>query len=296
MRQFNDRCISRPVRDRRIEDPTNLWLIHPSARLLLPGFIAGGISANAVSIGGFFIGALAASAYFHWQYTPFAVAGLFLSIVWLIADGLDGMIARATGTTSPLGRALDGLCDHGVFVMIYLALAFSIGTAQGWALALVAGVAHALQSNMYEGERARFHRRVKGIATETRILGNSPIVRFYDRVAGLIDYFAIRFDHALRHHSYPMQFGQSYGSSALAPMRLMSLLSANVRVMVIFLACLAGDPTMFWWFEITTLTIVAIIGLVWHRIIEFRLSRSLADQTPMQQQSKLKDVKHNAEH
>src|SRR3954453_23971950 len=122
-------------RDRRIEDPTNLWIIHPVGRRLLPWFVARGISANAVSVAGLLLGVLAALAYAHWSAWPFALAGLLLSIAWLIADGLDGMIARATGTASPLGRALDGLCDHGVFILIYVVLALSIGTVEGWVLA-----------------------------------------------------------------------------------------------------------------------------------------------------------------
>src|SRR5206468_7794742 len=121
-------------RDRRIEDPTNLWIIHPFSRLLLPWFVARGISANAVSVGGLALGALAALAWSRWYLWPFACAGLLLSMAWLVADGLDGMVARATGTASPLGRFLDGVCDHGVFVLIYIALAVSIGTRDAWIL------------------------------------------------------------------------------------------------------------------------------------------------------------------
>src|SRR4051812_1460321 len=43
-------------RDRRIEDPTNLWIIHPAARALLPWFVSRGISANAVSVAGLCLG------------------------------------------------------------------------------------------------------------------------------------------------------------------------------------------------------------------------------------------------
>ena len=48
----------------------------------------------------------------------------------------------------------------------------------------------------------------------------------------------------------------------------MALLTANVRVAAIFVACFAGNPRIFWWFEIVPLTIVAIVGLVWHRRVE----------------------------
>ena len=262
-------------RDRRIEDPTNLWIIHPAGRALLPGFLARGVSANAVSVGGLALGACAALAYSQWHAWPFAVLGLVLSVGWLIADGLDGMIARATGTASPLGRALDGLCDHGVFALIYVVLAVSVGTPEGWAVAWAAGAVHAVQSNLYESERARFHRRCKGVAAPALPApSRNPLVRLYDHVAGLLDRVAHRFDDALGRQRDPAAFAAAYGRQATAPMRLMSLLTANVRVYAIFLACLAGNPPLFWWFELVPLTAVLLVGLVWHRIVEARLVKA----------------------
>lgn len=267
-------------RDRRIEDPTNLWIIHPAARSLRPWFISRGISANAVSVGGLFLGALAALAYANWHFWPFACFGLLLSIAWLIADGLDGVIARATGTASPVGRFLDGICDHGVFLLIYLALAASIGTLEAWILAGCAGAVHALQSNLYESERARFHRRCKGIAAATPTPGRNPVLRMYDQISGLVDRFAHRFDEVLSRSPDPVQIGTAYGASAAKPLRFMSMLSANVRVYAIFVACLAGDPRLFWWFELVPLTMILIFGLAWHRAVESRLIRSMGAAAP----------------
>ncbi|ATY32359.1 CDP-alcohol phosphatidyltransferase family protein [Sphingomonas psychrotolerans] len=275
-------------RDRRIEDPTNLWIIHPAGRRLLPWFIARGISANAVSVLGLILGALAAAAYSNWSSWPFAFLGLLFSIGWLVADGLDGMIARATGTASALGRTLDGICDHGVFALLYLVLAFSVGTREGWILAIAAGVLHAIQSSLYEGERARFHRRCRGIAAAPPAPNRNPLVQLYDSVAGSVDRIAFRFDEMLRRTPDPATFGQSYGARAAAPLGLMRLLTANARVVAIFLACLAADPRLFWWFEIVPLTAVLIAGLAWHRTIEIRLLRSAgaasqpSSQSPIQ--------------
>jgi hypothetical protein len=258
-------------RDRRIEDPTNLWIIHPSSRLLLPWFVSRGISANAVSIGGFVVGALAALVFSRWYLWPFACAGLLLGVAWLVADGLDGMIARATGTASPLGRFLDGLCDHGVFVLIYLSLAASIGTPDAWILAGCAGVLHGIQSSVYEGERARFHRRCKGVATTGPGPAANLLVRIYDGVSHVVDPIAVRFDKALKSDPDPMQLGAAYGDLAAGPLRLMSLLSANVRLYAIFLACIAGDPRLYWWFELLPLTVILVVGICWHRAVEARL-------------------------
>ena len=244
---------------------------------MLPWFLARGISANVVSVAGLFLGVLAALAYANWHVWPFAVVGVLLSIAWLVADGLDGMIARATGTASPLGRALDGLCDHGVFILIYVVLALSIGTVEGWGLACAAGAAHALQSNFYEGERARFHRRCTGLAAVSPASSRNALLRFYDYVAGTLDRFALPFDEALQRGDAE-RLAKAYGDQAAKPMRLMSLLSANVRVYLIFLACLIGDPRLFWWAELVPLTAILLIGLGWHRAVEARLIK--AEATP----------------
>lgn len=256
-------------RDRRIEDPSNLWLIHPLSRRLLPLALAHRVSANRVSIAGLGLGALGAVAYSDFEHWPLAVLGLLLSIGWLVADGLDGMVARATGTASPLGRVLDGLCDHGVFTLIYVGLAFEWGTPGGWLLACVAGAAHALQSSLYEGERARFHRRVKGIAeADAPLSSGGVLVRAYDGVAGLPGRLGRPFERALAAAPDARALGLRYGCRAAAPLRLLSLESANVRVLAIFAASLGGDPRFFWWFEIVPLTAVALVGLAWHRRVE----------------------------
>lgn len=268
-------------RDRRIEDPSNLHLVHPAGRALLRPAIARGVAANAVSVMGLLLGAGAALCFARFDAWPFAFGGLLLAFAWLVADGLDGMIARATGTAGPLGRVLDGLCDHGVFALIYLALAISIDTTHAWTLACIAGGAHAIQSSLYEGERARFHRRIRGEALlSTGSVHHSPIIRAYDRLAGAPDRLALPFERELAASSDPAALGRRYGEAAVAPMRLLSLLTANVRVLALFIACLAGAPAAFWWFEVIPLSLVTVAGLVWHR----RVERSFTPSAPAARQ------------
>ena len=231
------------------------------------------MSANSVSIVGLCLGGAAAFAYTQWNRPVFALIGLLLSVGWLIADGLDGMVARATKTASALGRMLDGLCDHGVFTLIYVSLALSIGTLEAWVLALTAAAAHAVQSSLYEGERTRFHRRIRGVAIDAPPAATGmPLVWLYDTVAGSIDRLAMPFERRLGRAIDPVSFGQSYGHAAVLPMRLMSLLTANVRVFTVFAACLLGNPRIFWWIEIVPMTMIAIIGIAFHRRIERRLA------------------------
>lgn len=254
-------------RDLRTEDPTNPWVVHLAGRALLPLALRLRIPANAVSVAGLAFGAAAAWAYLDWSER--ATLGFLLCVAWLIADGLDGMVARATGSASPLGRFLDGLCDHAVFVLLYVALAGSIGTAGAWALALSAGAAHAVQSTLYEGDRVRFHRRILGDPGEdSGATSANPLVRLYDKVAGSLDRLAAPFDRRLAAAPDALALGARYGDRAAPALRFMALLSNNMRVILIWLACLAGDPRLFWWIELGPLTAVAVAGLWWHRRVE----------------------------
>lgn len=256
-------------RDRRIEDPTNLWLVHPLSHMLLPWAIRARVSANAVSVAGLVLGAGAALAFARWELTGFEHLGLLLAIGWLVADGLDGMIARATGTASPLGRMLDGLCDHGVFALIYVSIAVALGTVAGWALAIAAGVAHAVQSNLLEAERTRFHRRAKGDPGDlSPVRTRMPLERLYDSVTAGFDRAAARFDRALAASVDPRALGRDYAARATPALRLLALGSANMRVLALWLACSFGDPALFFWFELGPLTLIAVTGILLHRRAE----------------------------
>jgi hypothetical protein len=260
-------------RDLRVEDPTNLWVVHLAGRMLLPLALRARISANMVSVAGLAVGTGAALAYFGWRDPALATLGFLLSVAWLVFDGLDGMVARATGTASALGRFLDGLCDHGVFLILYLAIGASIDTPQAWIAGTVAGLVHGVQSNLFESERARYHRRVRGDpGSGAPPPSANAATRFYDRLAGSLDRLAGRFDRALAAAPDRRAFAAAYGERAAPALKLMNLLTANARIVALYAACLAGDPMLFWWWELGPLTLVTAAGIIWHRRIEARLA------------------------
>jgi CDP-diacylglycerol--serine O-phosphatidyltransferase len=261
-------------RDRRVDDPTNVWVVHLAGRMLLPLALRARIPANAVSVAGFVLGTGAASAYLGWREPALATLGFLLCIFWLILDGLDGMVARATRTASALGRFLDGAVDHGVFLLLYLALGASIDTPEAWITGSVAGLAHGIQSNLFESERIRYHRRLGGDPG-----GDAPapspyrLARLYDRVAGSLDRLAGRFDRALAAAPDRRALVTAYADKAAPALRLLNLLTANTRIVVLYLACLAGDPRLFWWIQLGPMTLVAVVGIAWHRRVETRIAR-----------------------
>jgi hypothetical protein len=263
-------------RDQRTEDPTNVWFVHPVGRILLPVALRLGISANSLSIAGLAFGIGAALAYTRWPDWRMAVLGFALAVGWLIADGMDGMVARATGSTSAAGRILDGICDHAVFAFYYILMAW---TLDAFMLSAVAAVAHAFQSTLYESERGRFHRRIRGdpggLASP---VSRNPLVQLYEAVAGSLDRLAEPLDRLIRSSDDPKPIGEIYGRRAAPILRFMALLSNNVRVILIFVTCLAGDPRWFWWIELVALTPVAAFGIWRHRRVEAALVNELSGQ------------------
>lgn len=260
------------ARDPRIEDPSNRWLVHLVGRALLPLALRLGLRANAVSVAGLLLGAGGAAAFCHWREPAYATLGFLLCLLWMIADGLDGMIARATGTASPLGRFLDGLCDHAVFVLLYVALAASLGTAEAWLLASAAGLAHAFQATLYEGERTRFHRRIaRASAPAAAPQALNPLVRLYDAVATGFDRAALPFDRALVRGDEGRALAARYAEAAVPPLRAMALLTNNMRVLLLWLACLGGEPRLFWWIELGPMSLLAAGAILRLRRIERRL-------------------------
>ena len=85
-------------RDRRIEDPSNLYLIHPASHALLPLALQHGVSANAVSLAGLACGTVAAFAYAQWHDPLMALVGIAFSVAWL--DECSTSTRRSRASTS----------------------------------------------------------------------------------------------------------------------------------------------------------------------------------------------------
>jgi phosphatidylglycerophosphate synthase len=83
------------------------------------GIIGTKISANSITIGGFFLGVGSAYAVVQGQFT----SALILLLLNRIADGLDGAVARKTAATD-LGAYLDIVSDFILWAILPLAFLF----------------------------------------------------------------------------------------------------------------------------------------------------------------------------
>jgi phosphatidylglycerophosphate synthase len=110
-------------------DPFMRRLIDPPLNLAGRGLARGGVSADAVTIGGFVVGLAAVPLLAAEQYG----AALVLLLLNRLSDGLDGAIARQVGATD-FGGFLDIVCDF----IFYAAFVLGFALARPEANALVA--------------------------------------------------------------------------------------------------------------------------------------------------------------
>ena len=104
-----------------VDDPLEVILYDPLAIRLSHGFIRLGISANAVTLLSLFFG-IGGSLLFYTSNRWINLLGMALVLFSAILDCCDGQVARLTGTSSQLGRVLDGAADFLNYLAIYLVL------------------------------------------------------------------------------------------------------------------------------------------------------------------------------
>lgn len=251
--------IARPP---EIEPPSNLLLIHRLSRAMLPPAVRAGLHPNLITALGLILGLLAGLSYTGWTDWRFATLGFVLMIGWLVMDGLDGQLARATGKTSDAGRLMDGVADYSTFVAVYLALALTHDEPGKAALiGVVSGVAHALQSQFYEGERATYIRRLAGRFTAVqRPQTGGLIERLHNRGEAMLGNRVRPFDDELARATPERRAAMlsEWRRHAAPTIRWMAPLSSNGRTFAIWVAALAQEPLYYWAWEICGLTLISL--------------------------------------
>lgn len=263
-----------------IEDPTNLYFIHPISARLVPVFARYGVTPNSVSLIGMGCGIAAGFAYHAYHSSWCAVLGFVLMLCWHVMDGADGQLARLTKSYSELGKVLDGICDYVTFTAVYVGLALAMSAMHGgwvWWVVVLSGIAHAVQSAVYEMQRQDYNllglgrqsaalpemqEKPKGFAASLhyvyariQIWGAGGAVQF--RQAFLSAIAARPDDEAALRAAYRERF---------APViRRWGILGANYRTLGLFVAALIKLPLLYFGFEILGFTAILILLLTAQR-------------------------------
>jgi phosphatidylglycerophosphate synthase len=263
-------------RTSEIEEPSNLYLIHPVAARLVTVFAATGVTPNMVSLTGMGCGIAAGFAYFHVQDTRFVVAGFLLMLSWHVLDGADGQLARLTRNFSEFGRTLDGICDYVTFIAVYVGLALGLGGGPAWPLILTAGLCHAVQSAAYEAQRQAYGVWGEGRPEPGPLAGS--VGRVYAWVQALLRPVPLDVERRLSALRGIPDFQARYRAVFAPSIRRWSVLSANYRTFGIFVCTLAGAPRFYFWFEILGFSAILAILLLLQRARYRRFVRLLSDE------------------
>ena len=275
----------RAWRTPEIEEPTNRYFIHPLSWALVQRLARWGVHPNTVSLVGLALGAGAAVAYYHYPLWWACVLGFLLMIGWHVMDGADGQLARLTGRTSEIGKVLDGLCDHGTFVLIYISLALATYPSAGWiawALAVLAGVSHIVQASTYEFQRQSYDywvhnkqnaRPVTPEAFRATLAEKRGLARWMGRL--YLVYLRVQYgvgaadlelmgllEEALERFAYPEKARQMYRYVHRPLVHRWAIMSSNYRTLAIFIACLYGRPLAFFVFELVVLNLIFLLLVV----------------------------------
>ncbi len=236
------------------------------------------ISADQVTLWSILIGLVAGHLFLYRDPWVNAI-GFLVFILSDVLDSADGQLARLRGTSSRLGRTLDGIGDHLRFVNLYVHLAIRLALAGGhWhgpLLAALAALSHSLQSmaadfvrNAYLtiGEGAGELDLPEDLATTGR---GTLLERFGTRVyAGYVQRQTRLFPRTVdlmrqlrRVHVAP-SFRAAYRERQQPLLPLCSWLGQNVRFALLGLAGVAGHPSAYLWTEVLAMNLILFVVLL----------------------------------
>ena len=292
-----------PVRrTSEIEEPTNLYVIHPLSAWIVPHCARLGISPNAVSLAGMGCGVAAGFAYHWYQSTWCCVLGFVLMLTWHVLDGADGQLARLTNAQSEFGKIIDGICDYVTFTAVYVGLALTLSDYIGswvWGLAAVSGLCHAVQSAAYELQRQQYNfwgwgrksAALPDMHTPKAERQRQPMLKraanvlngLYTRVQIVTTGGAAAFNRDLEailaaRPEREAVLRQDYREVFAPSVRRWAILSANYRTIAIFLFAVAGMPMFYFLFEIFGFSAILAVLLAGQRR-RYRLFLDLAGRS-----------------
>lgn len=258
-----------------------------------------GISPNAITIAGIFLG-IAAGILFYYNNIWINIVGMLL-LIWANSfDSADGQLARMTKQYSRLGRILDGFCGDIWFLTIYIAIClrenvtsefFMAHPLAIWVIAAVTGICHAKQAAMADYYR-QFHLYfLKGeegseldtcdeLRARNRALpwkGNffTKITLFiYSNYTANQEVFSRSMQNlrAELHRRFPdghipESFRNDFRAASLPLMKYTNILSFNWRTIALFTALFLRMPWLYFAFELTVLNILLLYMVRRHEAI-----------------------------
>ncbi len=258
--------------DRRFFRPVG-WRI---ANALLPTRI----SPDAVTLASLVLGILAGHLFWYRSAAVNAV-GVLLFILSDVLDSVDGQLARMRGTSTRMGRVLDGLADSGRFVSLYGHLAARLyAGAWGWrgaALAMAALFSHSYQAAAADFIRQAYLRFAVGKGDELDVAEQAAPggESLWERITSWIygDYTrrqawlfprTTALARALSGREVPESLRRSWAERQRWVVRGCAWIAQNIRFVLLALTAVPHWPAAYCWIVVGPLNLVLIVLILAH--------------------------------
>jgi phosphatidylglycerophosphate synthase len=255
----------------------NRTIYHPAARRLAALLAPTPVTPNMVSVAGAAMVVAAGVLYAIVGGALGIAVGFALHLAWHIVDGADGDLARMTGRASPIGEVVDGLCDYGGHIVLYLLLGALLDDTLGWiawVLAVGAGASRIIQSVFAESSRRTYqwwaygvswlgqNRAAQGATGGGIGAAGRLYVRLSEAVTGptqRVNALVASAEHDPVERRRIAMLAREAGRSTLP---VQQALGANPRTIILGLSMIAGSPVWFFLVEIVVLNAVLGFAIV----------------------------------
>jgi len=253
-------------------------------------FAALGLTPTTVSAIGCICG-VTAGHFYYYRDLRLNIFGMLLHVAANVFDNADGQLARLTNQTTRMGRLIDGVADHLVWLSVYFHLALRSGS-EGLplaiaVLALAAGLSHGCQAAAADYCRSGYLYFVRGRAranldssaelrSEFQRLRwrNQPwqkvLLAFYLNFTSQQELFVpgLQRLHQVTERAFseeiPLWLRDGYRQLARPFLAWWRLLMTNTRMLLLFLFLLIGWPIWYFWMEVSLFNFL-LVYLLWQQ-------------------------------
>ena len=239
------------------------------------------VSPDMVTLASLVLGVLA--GHLFWYRSAWVnAAGVLLFIVSDVLDSADGQLARLRGTSTRMGRVLDGLADTGRFVSLYGHLGARLYAA-GWGwegpiLALAALLSHSYQAAAADFIRQAYLHFAVGAGGEFDIPEHSSIEdgkSLWSRISSWIygDYLrrqawlfprTTALARSLAGRDVPASLRRSWAERQRWVVRDCAWIAQNIRFLLLALTAVPHWPAAYCWIVVGPLNVILLVLVLTH--------------------------------
>jgi phosphatidylglycerophosphate synthase len=236
------------------------------------------ISPDDVTLASLVLGVIA--GHLFWYTNAWINAAGVALFIWSdVLDSADGQLARLRGTSTRLGRILDGLADSARFLSLYAHLGARLYVS-GWGWGGVALATVALFSHAYQAAAADFIRQAYlyfavGKGSELDLSSAPASGSFWERAAGWLygDYVrrqawlfpnTTALARSLAGRTVPAGIARAWANHQRRVVAGCAWIAQNIRFLLLALTVVPGSPAAYCWIVIGPLNAVLVFLVLAH--------------------------------